>query len=186
VEMCERTKPSYTGEVSVALALGIAGTAIAFGALILTGLEWRGRRNADAAERRDRNEQIELVRRQVEASERQAALDEAASEAARSADVRIRGGGRDGLGWSFNVVNIGAAPATSVKAWLVRSDTGQPLSGVTVELPAPLLPGEESRGRGLLLPISEEVVKQPPPLAVMISWVDTRARERRDEYPIDL
>jgi Flp pilus assembly protein TadB len=168
------------------LALAIAGTLIALGGLAFTALEWRARRRAVDAERQDRVEEIELVRRQVEASERQAELGEDAHEAARRADVRIRGGGRGGLGWSFNVVNIGPAPATAIKAWLIRTDAGQPLNSATVGIPAPSLPGEESRGRGLVLPISEEVIRNPPPLAVMISWVDTRQRERRDDYPVDL
>jgi hypothetical protein len=41
------------------LALGIAATIIALGGLIFTAVEWRSRCRADAAERKDRIDQIE-------------------------------------------------------------------------------------------------------------------------------
>jgi hypothetical protein len=170
--------------VSASLVLGIVGTLIALGGLFYTWRERRDRQDAVEQERSDRLEDVELVRRQVEAIERQTELVEAASDAAQAADVRVKNGGRDGLGWSFNLVNVGRGAATSVKAWMVDAATGNDVS-VSADLPGPLLPNAETERR-LKIPLTEEFIKKPPPLAVMLSWTDTRGRERRDEHPIDL
>jgi hypothetical protein len=164
--------------VSASLVLAIVGTVVAVIGLRLTGLEYRARRNADAGERENRTKEINLVRRQVAAIERQAELEE-------SADIRVKRGGRDGLGWSFVLVNSGRATATSVKAWLVEVETGRP-GTVTVELAGPLLPLESTEDRRLFVPIASELIERRTPLALMLSWVDSRERERRDAHPIDL
>lgn len=169
-----------------ALILGILGTAIAAIGLAVTGLEFRARRRAIADEQRVRGEQIALLRRQVETAERQAERDEAAQEAARSADVRVARGGRSGLSWAFELVNAGPATATAVKAWLINAEDGRPVS-VTCELAAPLLAGQSTEGRNLEIPC-EGVIRESPrmPLAVMVAWTDMRERERRDEFRVDL
>jgi hypothetical protein len=169
----------------LSLALGVVGTIVAVGGLMFTWLERRDRLDADEQERRDRVDEIELVRRQVAAIERQTELEEAASEAARAADLHVRHGGRDGLGWSFDLVNAGSGTATSVKAWLINAETGEPISLTKLELAGPLLPGATTERR-LTIPVAEAVILEPPPLALMLSWTDTRPRERRDEHPIDL
>lgn len=171
--------------MSATLVLSLAGTLIALGGFVFTLLERRDRRLADEAERRDRIAQFELVRRQVEAVERQTQLEESSHEAARAADVRVKRGGRDGLGWSFDLVNAGPGTATGVKAWIVRRDTDHPVSS-TLSLGGPLLAGERTTDRQLLIPLAEALFAERPPLALMLSWTDTRERERRDDHPIDL
>jgi hypothetical protein len=170
---------------AVTLALAIIGTLIALGGLRFTYLERRDRKHAVTAEREDRDEQVGLLRRQVEAVERQAQLDEAAHDAANAADVVVRNGGRDGLGWSFTLVNGGRATAYDVKAWLVDAETGDGVS-VTVELGGPLLPGDATQHRFLKIPLMEDFIREHPPLALSVSWRDTRQRERRDPYHVDL
>lgn len=171
--------------MTASFALGLAGTIIGIGGLALTLLERRDRRNAVADERRERLEQAELLRRQVAASERQTQLEEAAHEAARAADVRVKRGGREGLGWSFDLVNTGPGAATRVKAWMVDAETGDPVSA-GLELAGPLLPGEATKDRRLLIPLPTEMFVARASLALVLSWTDTRARERRDDHPIDL
>jgi hypothetical protein len=72
-----------------------------------------------------------------------------------------------------------------VKAWIVRAENGSPVSS-TLELAAPLLPGESTTDRRLRIPLAEELIMERPPLALMLSWIDTRERQRRDEHPVDL
>jgi type II secretory pathway pseudopilin PulG len=169
----------------VTLALAIIGTLIALVGISFTYLERRDRKRAVTAEREDRDEQVGLLQRQVEAVERQAQLDEAAHDAANAADVVVRNGSRSGLGWSFTLVNAGRATAYDVKAWLVNAETGDETS-VTLELGGPLLPGELTRHRHLNIPLPADFITQHPPLALTVSWRDTQQRERRDPYHVDL
>ena len=171
----------------MSLALGIIGTVVALGGLGFTWLERRDRQRGDEAERRERVEQINLLRRQVQASETTARLEEAAHEASLAAEVRVKRGGRDGLGWSFDLVNTGRGAASAVRAWMVNAETGSSV-GVTLELPGPMLPGESTSDRRLKIPLAEDYFSggPRPPLALMIAWKDTRERERRDDHPIDL
>ena len=60
---------------TLTLALGIIGTLIALGGLLFTWREREDRRHADEQERRDRIEDVELMRRQVASSERQVQLE---------------------------------------------------------------------------------------------------------------
>jgi hypothetical protein len=172
----------------VTLALGIVGTLVALAGLVFTALERRDRRREDASERAERIEQFDLLRRQVEASERQAELDAVAHKAVRSAEVRIRRGGRDGLGWRFDRVNAVAGSATNVRVWLVRADQSDDhaAAGVTVDLSGPLLPGENTGDRNLYMPIAEETIRARTPLAAVVAWTDTAPRLRRDTYPVNL
>jgi len=170
------------------LALGVFGTLIALAGVVFTALERRDRRSADKSERDERIEQFELLRRQVEATERQAELEAAAHDAARAADVRIRRGGRDGLGWRFELVNAGPSAAVNVRVWLVRADQDDDnaVASTTVELAGPLLSGDTTGYPNLFMPIAEETIRARPPLAAVVAWRDTADRVLRDPYRVDL
>jgi hypothetical protein len=159
--------------VSASLAVAIAGLAIALGGLIFT---WR--------ERENRKREIDLLRRQVEATERRTELEEETHEASRSANVYVKRGGRDGLGWTFDLENGGLASARNVRAWMIRAETGEQV-GSAVEL-GPLAAGERTSERQLHITLPEDTFSKREPLALMIAWTDARQRERRDDYRIDL
>lgn len=166
------------------LALGVAGTVIRARRRDFTALEWRARRRADATERRDRIEQIDLVRRQVAATERQAALEEAASEASRSADVRVKGGGQERPWLELQSREHRPGRCDASEGVDVRAETGASV-GSPYELSAPLLAGEET-GRQVLIALSEDLIQEGPALRLMLSWVDTRERERQEDYSVNL
>lgn len=160
--------------MSASLALAIVGTLIALAGLLYT-----------RRERRDRIEQVALLRRQVEASERQADLEAAAHDTAQRADIRVKWGGRSTQSWRGDLVNGGAVIATSIQAWIIDARTGETLTG-KIDLRKPLLPGEFTEGGWLTIPVGEELLSERRELALMLSWIDSQARERRDEYPVEL
>jgi hypothetical protein len=66
----------------------------------------------------------------------------------------------------------------------VRAETGASV-GSPYELSAPLLAGEET-GRQVLIALSEDLIQEGPALRLMLSWVDTRERERQEDYSVNL
>lgn len=121
--------------------------------------------------------QNSILRRQVETEER-------AQDSARAADVHVVRGGRDGLGYSFELTNVGPATATRVQGWLASPDhPEQPVSSV-VQVQRPLLAG--ARSERLRVTLTEAQVRERPPLVLALSWRDSQDRQGVAEHEVRL
>lgn len=153
------------------VAIGISLVAI-----LLGWFERRDRKRAVSAEQRDRREELDLLRREIEATEASHRIQATANVTARQGP---RSGGERVDGYQFRVLNAGPAIARHVRLWAVNELDERVTQIIDV---APALAVTQEMAAILEI---DRVLSRAGNLRLVLAWEDSAGLHEEIADPIE-